>query len=340
MAMTRQALRLFPPASSTGIGSLPYLQVAEALTLAARHDLFFLPEHPEEAMIPAALEGVPGLTVGSDGGWVIDVDRWRRKREPFGLAIQQAVASGELSGFEPQACRTFRPFLAQVESRKLAFAKVQLAGPATVRWQTKLSTGESASDVAELDQQLFGWLTARCLALVKAVQRAGAAPILFLDEPGLVALRLDNPRHQVVLEQLKRLIAMLQRAGALVGLHCCGQTEWGAVLGLGLDILSIDARLSLDAVLEERSAYEGFLAAGATLALGVIPTEPGAKYALEELVDSIEVSLRSAAGPQESLIARMILTPACGLALRSVADAERIVAELFEAQRLLRALAG
>lgn len=296
-------------------------------------------------MIPAALDGLPGLSVDGDGRCTIDLDAWRRKRDSFALAIEGALRSDELTHFEPspQACRCFRPFVAQLESRKLRFAKVQVAGPATVRWAARVSTGEPASEVAELDQQIFQLLLARSLALVKAVRTAGATPILFLDEPGLFALRREGARHRVVLQELELLIAAAQRAGALVGLHCCSNTDWAAVLELGLDIVSIDARLSLDAVLEDRAAWLAFRSSGAALALGVVPTDLGASYVLAELVDSIEASLR-ATTPKgvgfESQLSRLILTPACGLGTRSVIDAERIVGEVVEAQRRLKVVAA
>ena len=337
--MTRPALRLLPFLATTGIGSLPHPSPEAALELAFRHDLPFLPQlpcrDPAEGMIASGLESVPG--VGAAG--TIDAEVWRQERHRFAAALQ----ARDLSSFEPspQSCSSFGPFLAQLGRRKPPFAKVQLTGPATLRWAAKLSTGEPASAIAELDQQLFHLVLARALALSKAVAGAGATPILFLDEPGLVALRLGDARHQLVLQELNLLIASLKATGAVVGLHCCGNTAWRAVLGLGLDILSIDARLSLDAVVDERAAYRAFLASGARLALGLVPTELGAKYVLPELVDSIEASLRATipSGLRfEALLGQMILTPACGLGMRSQADADRIVGELNEAQRGLRAL--
>jgi hypothetical protein len=319
--------KLFAP--KTGIGGLPHLTVDGALAISFAHEVPFAPQLAHEPMLPAALEGLPGL--GVDG--TIEVDGWRKKRDPFGFAVEGALASGDLVAFEPARQACLRPFLRELEARKVPFAKVQLAGPATARWLTQTSGGSPASELAELDQQIFRLLLARSIALVAAVRRARATPILFLDEPGLAALDSSDPRHALVLQELQLLVRLAQKAGAIVGLHCCAQTEWAAVLSLGLDIVSIDARLSLDALLEEKAAYGKFLKAGGALALGVIPTEPDATYAVEELVDSLEVSLRAMA-----LNPPILLTPACGLSLRSVADAERIVAQVGEAQTRLRAL--
>src|SRR5262249_16718955 len=155
-------------------------------------------------------------------------------------------------------------------------------------------------------------------------RKVSATPLLYLDEPGLFALDLTNPRHLMTLQQLKVLVLALQREGALVGLHCCGNTRWGAVLGLGTDLLSLDIRLSLDALLEEEKAFADFLASGATLSLGIVPTDLSASFNVTELVDSVEASLIATVGESRfrELLSHALLTPACGLAMRTVRDAE------------------
>lgn len=343
----RRAVSLLPSCATTGIGSLPHTQLELALQMALSVDVPFLPQlpadNPSELMIPAALEGVPGLSFDNDGTSTIDLAQWREAQEAFGARIEKALQSEELSGFEPSvtACRAWRPFLWEVEHRKLALAKVQIAGPATVRWVTKTSEGRPASQVVELDRQLFRLLLAKSLAMVKALRRVGATPILFLDEPGLYALDLRDPSHLVVLQELRMLILAVQREGGLVGLHCCSNTLWSALLRLGLDLLSLDVRLSLDAVVEDNAAFDAFVASGAALSLGIIPTNLESTYSVEELVDSVDATLRATLpnpARYAALIKRCMLTPACGLALRKVIDAETAFDELRQAQKRLRSL--
>jgi hypothetical protein len=347
MSTVRPALKLLPACATTGIGSLPHTQSELALQMALQHDVPFLPQLPRadsaELMIPEALEGLPGLSFDAEGVCTVDLEAWSPKRDRFTFEVETALASGQLAAFEPTAaaCRAWRPFLWEIENRKLPFAKVQLAGPATVRWVAKTAGGAPASETAELDQQIFRLLLARALAMVKAVRRAAATPIIFLDEPGLYALDSRDVRHMVVLKELQVLIVALQREGALVGLHCCSNTRWSELLALGLDILSLDARLSLDAVLEDAGAFWKFLAGGSTLSLGIVPTDLATAYHLNELVDSVEASLRATAPKGiafDAVLSQMLLTPACGLGMRSVPDAERIVSEVRQAQRALKSL--
>jgi methionine synthase II (cobalamin-independent) len=175
--------------------------------------------------------------------------------------------------------------------------------------------------------------------MVKALRRAGTTPLLFLDEPGLYALDRRNPQQLMAMQELKLLILALRREGALVGLHCCSNTAWGVVLDLGVDLLSIDVRLSLDALLEEKEAFVRFLDSGATLSLGIIPTNLTSTFEVEELVESVEASLLATlptTHPFGETLAQMLITPACGLAMRSVMDTEQIFEQLKQAQRALR----
>jgi hypothetical protein len=189
-------------------------------------------------------------------------------------------------------------------------------------------------DDAEVDRQVFRLLMARCLAMVKALRAAGATPLFYLDEPGLYALDTRDGQHLLMLAELRLLVVALQREGALVGLHCCGNTRWEALLGLGLDLLSFDVRLSLDAVLDVPGPLEAFLEGGGALSLGIVPTDLGEDGNVEELVLAAETSLESVLGAAKAraVLDRAVLTPACGLALRTVIDAERIVEQLRQAR--------
>jgi hypothetical protein len=345
----RRALQLLPTCATTGIGSLPHTQLEMALQMALQVDIPFLPQlptgNPAELMIPSALEGLPGLSFDAEGVCTVDLARWQAERVKFEQDLDEALSRGTLEAFEPspQACRAWKPFLWEVENRKLPFAKAQLAGPATVRWVAKTSEGTPTSEEAELDPQMFRLVMAKALAMVKALRRAGTTPIFYLDEPGLYALDAKNPRHLVVLQELKMLVVSLQREGALVGIHCCSNTDWPLVFELGIDLLSLDVRLSLDAALEESLTFLRYLMAGATLSLGIIPTDLATQFEVRDLVESVEATLkatlpRASAFPE--VLARTVLTPACGLGMRTVQDAERIFAQVRESQRALRELLG
>ncbi len=214
---------------------------------------------------------------------------------------------------------SLEPFTSALQLRGARFAKAQLAGPATV-----MAYSDRREGVIEQ-------LAAKAAALARELIAAKVTPIVVLDEPGLAM----GPLPVAALEAVRRAAS---EAGAIVGVHCCGQTRWGELLGLGFDLISLDARLSVDALLEDRRAWLRFLEDGGTLCLGIIPTNAGAKYDVNELCDSVEASLRASTPSFERVLSRMLLSPACGLGLHSVEDAARISAEVLLAQARLRAL--
>src|SRR5579871_3296938 len=126
--MSRPA-QLLPPLGTTGIGSLPHSQLELALQLALQVDIPYLPQlptgYPGEFMIPEALDGLPGLSVDSEGTCTIAFAKWEAEQAAFGARLEAALGAGDTSGFEPspQACRAWKPFLWEVEHRKLALAK-------------------------------------------------------------------------------------------------------------------------------------------------------------------------------------------------------------------------
>jgi hypothetical protein len=96
-------------------------------------------------------------------------------------------------------------------------------------------------------------------------------------------------------------------------------------------------RLSLDAVLDDQASLRSFLEGGGAFSLGIIPTNLDASFSVEELVDAVETSVHGALprALADRVLTHSLLTPACGLALRSVVDAERVMEQLKDSQRRL-----
>ena len=131
---------------------------------------------------------------GEDGACTVELGAWEAGQAELRRRGSTRRSAAEMPPHSFQgwpAARALRPFLWEVRERKLAFAKAQLAGPATVRWSSRLSTGEPLSDHPGLDAQVFRLLLVRSLALVQAVRAAGATAALLPRRAG--ALR---PGHR------------------------------------------------------------------------------------------------------------------------------------------------
>lgn len=338
---------IIPPLSTTAIGSLPHTTVDEAIDRAFSVDFPFLPQlpmkDPREFMLPAATEGVPGIVRDEAGMITLDLAAWKKGRAKYDDLLLDALEKDKIDGFLPSEsfAAALTPFLRRLRDSGAKQAKVQIAGPLTVQWT--LRTTEGHVPPAPALTQVSRTILARSLALAKAVAETGAEPMLFFDEPGLYAFSRQQPGHIVMLQELRINTMALRKYGAKVGLHCCSDADWGALLGVGLDVLAIDAKLSLRSLLKAGETLVTFVNMGGRLALGVIPTNQGEMEPVDVLfgrltehLSTLEQYFPTRASIMENILGRSLLTPACGLALLTPGEADRVLEQLRAFQRAYR----
>ncbi|MBI2712424.1 MAG: hypothetical protein HYX41_06170 [Bdellovibrio sp.] len=338
---------------TTGIGSLPHHNTDAALTYSFKYGIPFLPQipirNPWEFMIAQALEGLPGLQLGSEAQACLNLDIWRseshrldhRLNQAFSVDPNSARIDQAFESFEPSApsSSSWQPFLWELQEHDRKVAKVQISGPLTSQWSLRLKDQSPADQIPELSTQIFRLVLAKSLALVYRMKSCGIQPILFIDEPGLYAFSIKQPRHLLALQELKLMIQSLKKAGGWVGLHCCSNTHWESILKLGLDFLSLDVQLSLSEALTAGGgqAMADFIQTGGRLCLGIIPTHQNATLAQLDPREVSDGTLEIFAKNWEphlqllpQVLREALFTPACGLALHSPSDAELVLEKLAE----------
>ena len=328
------------PLTTTGLGSLPHQSVSDAIEQAFRMDIPYLPQLPKlssrEYMLPHALEGMPGITHDEDGMIILDMDGWKKGHVEYDAKLHSAIDEGNVELFlsTGEHSAALGGFMDRVHADKPKWAKAQVTGPMTLQWT--LRTSDGGYPPAAVMTHVSRTVLARTLAVAHAIESAGAQPIVFIDEPGLYAFSRGQPGHIVMLQELRINMMALKKRGARVGLHCCSDADWGALMGLGLDILSIDARLSLPSLLKAGEALVTFVSMGGRLALGVIPTnEDETTSTVDELIAEMERHLATLeqyfptrASIIEHILGKSLLTPACGMALLKPEDAGAVVDRL------------
>ncbi len=347
---------------STAIGSLPHHNVDAALDYSFRVDVPFLPQipirNPWEFMIAQSLEGLPGLLVEKDGATLLDLDVWSGRSKAFNERLLAAFSSGAgpeaFAAFEPSPASSscWQPFLWELEERGTPWAKLQLAGPLTSQWTLRVNDGTPAHRNSDLATQIFRLVLARALGMARRLLSGGTKVLFYLDEPAFFAFVRANPNHAVALRELTILVGALSKEGVVTGLHCCSDTDWDAVLGTGIDVLSIDCGQSLRALLDRTEALTRFHGRGGRLSLGAIPTDRhpesrpgagaplGARERLVELVGAFETHWKGDTRHAREMLEGAILTPACGLAMHSPSEAEDILGELRELRAVAIATLG
>lgn len=317
--------------TASAIGSLPHRQIdaAVSVAMAACPDLPAAPSLPRrdarEGMIAQAAWGLRNVTVHKDG--TLDLAGPVDPGDPFDASVGPGIDGPAFAGL--------RAFLA-ANRHRTGPIKLALTGPVTLGLALVAAgvPAERAFATAGAAVRL------RAKALLEEATRVAplAAKVVFVDEPGLVALsRNDFPiATDVAVDLVSSALAAIETA-AVTGLHCCGDTDWRLALAAGPQIISVptDVRIA-----DHAGALGVHLDGGGWVAWGAVPTnrpigsEPGLLWrnlseTWCELVQRGCDALR--------LREQALVTPECGLAGHDPIRAEAILALSVElAERVRR----
>ncbi len=318
---------------ATGVGSFPgdgQRDFDEALAvvlgeLAADGGIPFLPEVPGRG----AIADLTGRTLGLVGELDADLQPggWRLTGTSGAPAIDQrrarSLVAQDLDSFEEHMAEYAGP------------VKVQLAGPWTLAATVERPRGDKllADHGARRDlAQALAVAVADHVADVRRRVPGATGVILQVDEPALPAvLAAAVPtasgfgKHRMIhppeaSEALEWVLTAAADAGAVPWVHCCApDVPLSLLRGAGARGVMVDLGL-LGA--EGHDAAAEALEAGDTIALGVVPTSgtvPSDKAVVERVLRWFDMVGLDPATVGE----RVVVTPACGLAGATPADARR-----------------
>lgn len=327
--------------ATTGIGSLPELTTAQALDWAFSLDIPYLPTLPRrdvgEGIFGQALRGLPGLHMGPEGSMNFEEDTWLGGIHEFSKILEESILRREFARWVPRSPSSLWPqFLKRCHAEDPPWVKLQLVGPVTLAISLAATRDISKEIQSKLYHSATELVLARAIAMVQALKQGGREVLFFWDEPSLGCLNLEDPWQMRAWERLKKMIAELGGEGAEVGLHCCGAVELSRLLGLPLKVLSFDTSLSLASLMGASSKIRTWRSQGGRLALGLIPTKIPRGWDLEKSARAIREAFKNAFGVEgEEMLRKSLLTPACGLGLRTQEEASEVMAQLKKVKRRL-----
>lgn len=115
----------------------------------------------------------------------------------------------------------------------------------------------------------------------------------------------------------------------LIGIHCCGNTDWNIFLNLDIDILSFDAFTYYENFFVYWDDIRNFLQNEKIIALGIIPsTDEIENIDLEEIKEklySISKYFKKKGYKIEEIQKQLIFTPSCGMGYVKEKNAYKIV---------------
>ena len=327
----------------TGIGSVPFDDPEAACATILEHcpAIPYVPQLMgrglQENMFLQFSENMPCLAVDYDKMKVFfDETQDKKKRvEEFYRDLEDDLGHDRYGrfGISRTHAQGFYVMLEECKTRPNLFIKTQVTGPVT--YLLSLSEGNKRPLVYddEFSEAIMYGLAMKGLWQAREIRSVGKTPLLFFDEPSLVDLSsayapIDRSRAWALIDGLLGFVKD-RDPDLLVGLHCCGNTDWGRVLESGVDIVSFDAFSCGDKFLLYPGEIRRFMMKGGFIAFGIVPTSEYGEWVSEKTLYDRFVSLLSAFEEQgltrAEILDRAIYTPACGMGPLKPPDAERVL---------------
>jgi hypothetical protein len=322
----------------TGVGSVPFRDI-DATCRKILEDLPEIPFWPQfvkksflEDMIVQPSEALPLLKVRENERSILVSDG---DRESALVTFYERFLAEDIDHFA--ISREYAPglyvlleLIARENAQNGGYVKGQSVGPVTFAAGVKDLEGKSLFHDTELLEAVVKGLSIKALWQVRKLCTSGRKPIIFLDEPylsGFGSAFSPIERHQVI-DLLGTVITYLrERSDALIGIHCCGNTDWAMLLEAGPDIINFDAYAYMEYFLLYKNDIIRFLKNDGIVAWGIIPTSNSMENkSLEGLFAKLQEGLgrlHQWGVDSELLAQRSILTPACGMGTMLPQEAKR-----------------
>ena len=312
-----------PQFLATGIGSVPFAQAPQAcefINSVFKDDVPFWPQLPQrsflENMSLQFSQNFPGIVIDeAEKRFFVDTAASNFSQQVE--ACLQHYLDNDLDYFvlSGEYAAGLQAFLSLDEKlRDTAYVKGQIVGPVTFGLTVlddKSRPVAYNADLSECAAKLLGMKARWQIEKLKSVF-PGKKIIVFLDEPYLVSYGTSffTLKRDEVIKRINEVVGAIHQAGALAGIHCCGNTDWFLVLDTDLDILSFDAFNYLDTFLIYRPRLKRFLDKGGCIAWGIVSNVNNEDWDRDVSADNLFVILETKC--RDLLRNTIFITPSCG----------------------------
>jgi len=299
---------------TTAMAVMPHRNVDRALEMALSLDVPFWPQLPlysyHEDMYVQASEHFPGI--------VLDVEKktLRFSMEKFTNELEEAMAHFE----EPEYFDISETY-SEVYHR---FLKLDLADRPAIRGQLEgpISFGFNIVDQDNrpilfddtIRPFIIEFLARRINIQLSKLKKINQNAFMFIDEPGLqfVFSAMSGYGDVAARKDMEIFFSLIERPR---GVHLCGNPDWDFLLGLDLDILSLDVYSNGEVFASYASSIKKFLDRGGIIVWGIVPTniEPFEKEninSLENRLIEMWTFLGKKGIDRDFLMSRSMLSPA------------------------------
>ncbi|MEN8263999.1 MAG: methionine synthase [Nitrospirota bacterium] len=329
---------MFQTFSTTGIGSLPHKDPAEACRIILDSvDIPFWPQLPHrsflELMVPQYSEGFPFVRIEGE-------DIHVEKAEEGALAeFYEAIASKSGFPISEEYAAGFYEFLNILKQRDLKFETIKghITGPLT--FALSLTDKEKRpiffdEEMKELSLEL---LKGKASWQIEMLKPYAEKVMIFIDEPILTALGSSaylGVSNEEALRMLRDVVSHIKESGGIAAIHCCGKSDWQLVLASGIDVFNYDSYFFWDTLSIYPEEMKKFIDNNGYIAWGIVPTTEIIKdVTLQGLHEQLErglTSLEKTGISKDKLRQQVLITPSCGTGSLNIENALKVFSLLKE----------
>lgn len=346
-----------PKCLATAIGSLPHANAEEAVKVVLAN----IPDAPiwpqlssigmNEQMEIQYSEGMPRIVIDREkermyidtsGDYSMDLANFYENFLMENLEYFQITPAFSKGIYALEAALT-----AAGGSRP--FVKVQTTGPISFGLTIVDENKRAIYYNSEFLDVVVKGLAMKCRWQIEKFRGFADDVICFIDEPILSAFGSStyvSVSRDDVVERLNEVVETVHAAGAIAGVHCCGNTEWSILIDAGVDLVNFDAFEFGDSIALYPQAVKAHLEAGKGLAWGVVPTnsEKIQAQTVESLVakfdEGVDNLIKATGLDKELILTQAMITPSCGTGSMPIADAELVFSLLGQTSKALRQRMG
>lgn len=340
---------------ATGIGTLPHRdpKAAVADVLTRLPDMPYWPQLPQrdpsEDMGPQYAPALEPLVFAAPGSREVQAFGGLSREEAL-AAFYERFMTGPLESFAPEASRTagyfaFLEAIEQAPAGSFPWLKGHVTGPITLGLSVAGPDGKALLYDDECAEAIARGLGVAAAAQAQRLSALGRPVMIFFDEPGLSGFgsAFTPISREKVLELLGACFEEARaRAEMVVGVHCCGNTDWSLLVDAGADVLNLDSEGFGQHLLLYPESVHTLLKRGGAVAWGAVPTSEykGTETAkgLWASLHGLLTALEDKGLPHELLSSQALVTPACGMGTLTEDQALNILDLTAGVSRLARDL--
>lgn len=299
---------------TTAMAVMPHTDADRALEAALSLDIPFWPQLPNlnyyEDMYVQAAEHFPGILLDTERRTLaFSMDKFIEELEAT-MSQYENPATFDVS---EEYSVVYHKFLDLDLSDRPAI-RGQLEGPISFGFNVKDQNDRPILFDDTVRPFMFDFMARRINVQLSRLKQLNDNAFMFIDEPGLQYLfsALSGYNDNKAKEDMELFFSLVDRP---CGVHLCGNPDWDLLLGMNMDVLSMDIYTNAEVFASYAPSIIRFIERGGVIVWGIVPTgfEAFEKENVDTLMkqmESVWEVLRGRGVDIQHLLSRSMISPA------------------------------